>query len=202
MSAGRIRVILPAAGGSTRMGPVDKRLLAWRGACLLAGGVRRASILDAEPIVVLRPGDHAIRETLEELACVTVVNPDPDRGPVSSVAVGGAAAMERGASGVVVLLPDMPRVTPATLESVAKEFEAQGEDVVVTCDFGGTPAPPVALPARVLRTLTGLRGTVREALSAMGETPVSVPAPAAELFDVDTPSDWRELSSSERKRRA
>ncbi len=82
------------------MGPVDKRLLPWRGACLVAGGVRRASILDPEPIVVLRPGDHTVRETLDGLACITVVNPDPDRGPVSSVAVGGAAALERGAMGV------------------------------------------------------------------------------------------------------
>lgn len=175
------------------MGTVDKRLLPWRGACLLADAVRRAYTLDEVPIVVLRPGDRAVRVALDELAWETVVNPDPDRGPVSSVAVGGAVALERGARGVVVLLPDMPRVSAATLERVAKEFESQGEDVVVTCDYGGITAPPVALPLRVIRALVGLRGTVREALSAMEETRVSVPAPAAELVDVDTPSDWREL---------
>lgn len=193
LSDGRIRILLPAAGGSTRMGPVDKRLLPHRGASLLADGVRRASILDPVPIVVLRPGDREVRETLEEWACVTVVNPDPERGPVSSVAVGGAAALERGASAVIVLLPDMPCVSAATLERVAKEFESRWEDVVVTCDYGGIAAPPVALPVRVLRTLAGFRGTVRKALNAMDETRVSVPAPAAELLDIDTPSDWREL---------
>lgn len=58
MSERRIRVLRPAAGGSTRMGPVDRRILPHRGAILLANGVRRASILDPVPIVVLRPGDR------------------------------------------------------------------------------------------------------------------------------------------------
>lgn len=201
MSGHRIRVVLPAAGVSTRMGPVDKRLLPWRGACLLVDGVRRASILDPVPIVILRPEDHTIRETLDELACVAVVNQDAERGPVSSVAVGGAVALEQGARGVVVLLPDMPRVSAATLERVAQEFQSRGEDVVVTCDYGGIAAPPVALPVRVLRTLTGLQGTVRQALSAMGEKQVSVPGTAPELLDVDTPADWRELCAIPRERR-
>lgn len=191
---GGIRVIVPAAGASTRMGPVDKRLLPWHGASLLADGVRRAAILDPMPIVVLRPGDRAVRETLTGLACVTVVNPDPEWGPVSSVAVGGAAALQRGASGIVILLPDMPHVRAATLKRVAKEFGFLGEDVVVTCDYGGIAAPPVALPVRVINALAGLQGTVREALSALGEARISVPAPVEELLDVDTPADWRKLS--------
>lgn len=173
----RVVAILLAAGRATRFGG-DKmgadlagRPLAHHAADTLA------SIGFARLIAVGRtPFDHPRFEP--------IMNPAPERGQSSSIALGVAAAMRAAPDAILIALGDMPSITASHLRALLDAYTDGG---IVASASGGPPSPPAlfaATHASALCALTGDRGA-----RGLLETAVLVQTQGAILADVDTPAD-------------
>ena len=99
--------------------------------------------------------------------------------------------MEGGASGVLVLLGDMPFIPDAAIGAVLER--AAGDPArMVQAASGGELAHPVWLPARIgplVEVLDGDRG-VRSLVSGSGETVETVEVAREAAIDLDTPQEY------------
>ena len=124
-----------------------------------------------------------------------VVNPEPDAGIGSSLALAARIALEGDADGLLVLLADMPLVTSAYL----RELVGYPPPVVTRYPqwFYGVPA---VLSRSLMEEATHLQGNRgAQALLAAVHAPHFLEPPMEILFDVDTPED---LAEAERRLRS
>jgi molybdenum cofactor cytidylyltransferase len=110
--------------------------------------------------------------------------------PVLSGPVFGAA-VEAGASGVLVLLGDMPFLPYAAVTSVLAAAAANPGRIVQAV-HAGKPAHPVWLPARIADFVNRLQGDrgVRSLIDATDEEMIAVEVGGEAAFDIDTPQDF------------
>jgi len=180
-----------AAGAGRRFGmpkalvPFQGRLLVQRAAeTLAAAGV-------GTTVVVLGAQAERVRAAAPELAR-TVENPQWMTGMASSLRAGLAALAGTPAAAALVLLVDMPGVTPSAVRRIA-EFAAA--DVLAMGGYGERRGHPVLLGrdhwAGIARTATGDRGA-RDYLRAHHDLVQVVPVgDIADDADIDVPADLR-----------
>jgi molybdenum cofactor cytidylyltransferase len=186
--------IVLAAGASSRMGrpkallPLDTAGTTFaRAVCtaLAAGG--------AAPIVLVTRA--ALREPLvHDVPDVTlVVNPDPDRGQLSSL-LAGLAALERPAA-VLMTLVDVPLVRPSTVRALVDAWQATDAPLVRPV-HAGRHGHPVVFGAALLDALrradpaAGAKPVVR----AFGHASIDVAVDDPGVVeDVDTPEAYARL---------
>jgi molybdenum cofactor cytidylyltransferase len=179
----RTTVLLLAAGLSIRFGAGDKLLTPLRGKPLVAHAADLATALPFAARLAVVPEEDG------RLACLLggfrlVVNPNPAAGRESSLRLGLRAALDGGPEAVLVLLGDMPFVTPSHIERL--HAEADHARAAISSN-GRVRTPPVLIPASLGRkALEQNRVTVKEALGPVAE----VVAPEASLCDFDTPADF------------
>lgn len=113
------------------------------------------------------------------------VNPHPAGGLAGSLAAAARAAEARGSGALLVLLADMPLVTPSLLTRLVAT-----EGPAATDHGGGRPGVPALLPRALFGALLAACGD-RGAARLLAEVPgvVLVKPAAAELLDIDTPGD-------------
>jgi molybdenum cofactor cytidylyltransferase len=111
-----------------------------------------------------------------------VINPTPDAGLGSSLALAAQLALAGGREKLLVLLADMPLVTPAYLRELAASPAP-----TATRQPDGRAGVPALLDRKLLRKAARLTGD-RGAGSLLGEATLLDP-PAGMLRDVDTPQD-------------
>lgn len=142
----RVAAVVLAAGASTRMGR-NKLLLPLGNETVVRRAVRSAIDSGVDRVVVVL-GHEAddVRAQLEGLACERIVNPDHARGVGTSLHAGLRAVGDADAA--VVLLADMPFVTPDIIAGVVSRFRATGARLVLS-HYGDVQAPPT-LYARAL----------------------------------------------------
>lgn len=189
-----------AAGRSRRMGSPK----AWLDAggqpfvVRLLGSLRTAGV--ARCLVVAPVHDAAMQAVCDAHAAELLVNPDPERGMLSSIHIGLRALRTGGATAPAVdalfVAPvDCPRVQPQTLALLIAQFAATHAPIVVP-SHGGRRGHPVLFAARLFDELlqapldVGARAVVRAHTADRLEVPVD---DAAVLDDVDTPEDWARL---------
>jgi molybdenum cofactor cytidylyltransferase len=152
----RIGALVLAAGAGRRFG-ATKQLAALHGRPLLGHVVETiAGVPGLDRVVVVLGHDAAaVRAGVPELAGVDVVVADDwERGQSASVRAGVAALGDVDAA--VVLLGDMPFVTP---QVVAGVLDAAGDGVdAVQAVYGGAPRHPVLLTRRLLDRVDELAG--------------------------------------------
>lgn len=181
--------ILLAAGSATRMGH-NKLLLDLEGEPLVRRAARRALEGGLDPLlVVLGHEAELVREALSGLPCHFVQNPDWSQGQGTSVSA-GAGAVPPGAEAAVVLLSDMPFVDAAAIRAVTARWRETGAPLV-SCRYGGVPAPPTLYCRPLLAELQGGHGEGRgrEVVKRHGDRAAWVDLPAEALADVDVPGD-------------
>lgn len=173
------------AGGQ----PFVVRLLA----SLRTAGVTRC-------LVVAPVDDAAIQAVCDAHAAQLLVNPDPDRGMLSSIHI-GLRALRAGddaappVDALFVAPVDCPRVQPQTLALLMAQFAATQAPIVVP-SHGGRRGHPTLFAARLFDELlqapldAGARAVVRAHAADRLEVAVD---DAAVLDDVDTPEDWARL---------
>lgn len=190
--AGAAAVVL-AAGRSTRMGADNKLLLEIApGVPVVRRAVETALAAGFAPVWVVT-GHEAdeVRLALAGLDCHFIHNLAYSEGLSGSIRAGFRAAVDAGASGVVVLLGDMPFLPLEAIDAVlAAAADAPGSIVQAVHD--GRPAHPIWLPARIatlVETLSGDRG-VRGLVADGDETMVPVEVGPDAAFDLDTPMDY------------
>ena len=186
-----IAVIVLAAGASSRMGR-SKLLLELDGESLLRRAARCAAEAATGPaIVVLGADARRARRELDGLPCAAVEDARlTSRGMNGSLAA-GVRALPDGVRGAVVLLADMPLVTPAAVRALAERHRATGAPLVAT-RYGTELAPPVLYDRALLPALAAGGdgdGRGRELLRLHRARAEVVDASAAALLDVDVPAD-------------
>jgi molybdenum cofactor cytidylyltransferase len=184
-----IAAVILAAGAGHRLGGVAKALLLHRGASYLAAiaaTARSVGLADAV-VVVGRPFGAAVAAHAEQLGLRVQINPDPDRGMASSVALGFAALSEGPA-------------TADTLHRLIAALDGRTErsggeiEVVRPCHKGRRGHPPLIARALwpELVGSAGRAGGAREVVRASRLVDVEVDDPGV-LHDVDTPADREAL---------
>lgn len=175
---GRPKLLLPFGDG-TVVGSLVR--------ALREGGV-------AEILLVTAPGDEALRAWAAEAAVRTVVNPDPERGMLSSIREGIAWAPTY--QQVVICPADLPALRASTVAAV---IAAAGGHPLTVASYRGKRGHPLVVSPSLLPEIATLDPDVglRELLDHHPVHEVEVDDPGA-VRDVDTPEEYRELNGEER----
>jgi molybdenum cofactor cytidylyltransferase len=182
-----------AAGRSTRMGQKPKLLLPYGSSCVL--GCVLDAVLAApleRTFVVLGAWREAIEPFVLTYPVSVVVNPDFDRGMLSSVQA-GFRALPPGEGAVFVLPGDHPGVTPAVFARLLEARAESGAGLVVP-QFGGRGGHPLLVDLRFraeiagLDPAVGLRGLLAGHPGSVRRVPLEE---AGIVLDLDTPDDYR-----------
>lgn len=201
--------VLLAAGVSRRMG-TPKALLPWQGEPLVRHVARALREGGAERVAVVVGPDatgQAIADAIADLPGVfPLVNPNPERGMLSSVQAGMQEAA-RNLSKVTAWLVcpcDLPLLASDHVAAVLATWDGD-DQIIVVPTFGGKRGHPTLFgnywTTEILSrdaAQAGLNAVLAGHPDAVREAPV---ADAAVVRDADTPDEWRALleraSSSE-----
>jgi molybdenum cofactor cytidylyltransferase len=186
--------IVLAAGASTRMGRPKAFLPMTRGGTVLGrvlgtladAGVSPIFVVLREPIAV----SSAWSDPRADLVQV-VINPEPDRGQLSSLLCGIEAA---GAAvpGVVMTLVDVPLVRPATVAALLAAWDRDNAALVRPV-HNGRHGHPVIFGRALLDALAraDLTHGAKPVVRSFARHAVNVPVDdAGVLIDFDTPDEY------------
>jgi CTP:molybdopterin cytidylyltransferase MocA len=187
-------IVLPAAGASSRMRGRDKLLEEVDGTPVLLRQVQRALSTDLPVLVTLPPEYEDRAATLDAVAHRALETrrvPDAASGISASLRVSAYWAAERGLSGLMIVLPDMPDLTAEDIRAVAALHATHPRDVIRATDAEGRFGHPTLLPARLLPALVTLRGDAgaRDVIAREKMRPCPLGGTRATL-DLDTPEAW------------
>lgn len=186
--------VVLAAGRSTRMAPVNKLVADFGDAPVVRHAVDAATGAGLRPVIVVA-GHQADRvaSVLGGADVSLVHNPDFADGISTSVKA-GVAAVPGDARGAVILLGDMPGITPDILAGMLTAFDDAGGEKIIQPRYDGQPGNPVLWPRRLFAEFKGLIGDVgakpllkKHAEDVLG---VDVASPAIHM-DIDNPEDLR-----------
>ena len=179
---GRPKLLLPF-GASTIVGSLVQ--------ALRAGGV-------SEIVLVIAPGDEALRAWGETARVRIAVNPDPERGMLSSIvegiaALGGAAELARRGVPLLVAPADLPALSPATVSAVLRTALAEAYPLAVA-SYRGQRGHPLRISPELIPEIESLDLGIglRELLDRHPVREIEVDDPGA-VRDVDTPEEYRSL---------
>ena len=195
----RVAGIVLAAGSSVRMGR-NKLLLELGGETVVRRAVRTALAAGLDPVVVVTGHEReAVEAELHDLPCCPVYNDEHARGQHTSIRA-GVAAVDEGCTAAIVLLADMPFVTPAMLRTAAARHAESGAPLVVSRYGGDTTAPPILYGRRLFPELLRMdRRCGRQVVKRHRAEAVVVDWPLRAMRDLDRPSDYadarRELAA-------
>lgn len=183
--------VILAAGQARRMGPggSHKLLAEFDGTPLIrrtAETVLSASVSPA--VVVTGHRRREIEEALRGLDLRLRFNADYGSGMGSSLACGFRDEGLRDRDGVLVMLGDMPAVTPDHVERLVTAFCRHGGSAVVRASSDGHPGNPVIIPKALhdlMRNLSGDHGA-RSLIRQSALPVVDIDIGPAALLDVDT----------------
>jgi molybdenum cofactor cytidylyltransferase len=147
--------VLLAAGAGTRFGGGKLLYPLEDGLALAVHAARNLIAADIDHVIaVLRPGDFPLADLLSEEGCFVTFSPEARRGMGHSLAHGIATA--RDAAGWIVALADMPRVRPATIQSIKAKLVSGAAIAAPT--YRGERGHPVGFAAALRDALLGLSG--------------------------------------------
>lgn len=178
-----------AAGASVRMGR-NKLLLELDGETVVHRAARTADAAGLAPVVVVTGHERgAVEAALHGLRCRIVHNSEHAQGQHTSVGA-GIAALD-GPTAAIVILADMPFVTPDMLRALAERHAATGAPVVASRYGGETIAPPILYDRRLFGELTRMdRRCGRQVVKRHGADAVELDWPLERMRDLDRPSDY------------
>ena len=188
-----IGAVILAAGRGSRLGGVAKALIEHDGVSFLeriAGCCRQAGVARAV-VVVAEPFAEPVTARALELGLEVAVNPRPERGMASSVAVGFAHAGRWSEVDAALLWPvDHPRVTIETVSALVSRADPGAIVIPVAGDRGGHPALVGRDVWAELVSCGDLDGGAREVFRHNRERQIRVPVDDPGVIrDVDTPGD-------------
>ncbi|MEL6103666.1 MAG: nucleotidyltransferase family protein [Pseudomonadota bacterium] len=175
--------VLLAAGSSRRFGDADKLIAPLAGHPLVSHAARALSAVEPE-ILIAVTRTYQVAALLDGFDVVRLDNTKPAQ--ADSLRAGVARAIVLGASRAVVVLGDMPFVTPALIDMVISR--STGTTPAAATD-GKRPMPPACFPAACFSKLMAQSGD-RGAADLIKALPPSalVAAPSLALRDIDTPA--------------
>ena len=186
--------LLPAAGASRRMGR-PKLLLPFRGRPLIAAVVDALRAGGADTIVlVIAPEDEELRAWARQTGVDVAVNPEPERGMLSSIQE-GLAALPRDQ--ILLVSPaDLPNLRAESVAELLRRTIDVDAPLAVPVYQGKRGHPLAIAPALIPEILTldpgiGLKQLRDRHAAGLLEVPVDDPGV---VQDVDTPEDYDKLT--------
>lgn len=183
-----VAAIILAAGLGSRFGKAPKLLTEWRGKPLVRHVADAALAARVSPVLaVVGHRGEEVGAALSGFDLKLVPNSAYAEGLSTSLKA-GFAALPLGYDGAVILLGDMPLVTPALIDGLVQAWRRQGEAVAAVPTHAGRRGNPVLLarsltPEIALLTGDGGAGPLLRSQTYVLEWPVDDPAI---LQDVDT----------------
>lgn len=183
--------LLPAAGASRRMG--RPKLLLPFGESTLVGSVV-AALRDGgveQVILVIAPGDADLRAWAEKEGVTVAVNPDPDRGMLSTLQE-GVAALGRTDVLLLVTPADLPNLRAETVALLLRRMRETGAPLALPRHHGKRGHPLVIAPKLIpeigtLDPAIGLKQLRDRHEAELLEVEVE---DTGVVEDVDTPEDY------------
>lgn len=192
--APKIACIILSGGASRRMGS-PKALLRFQNETFLDRIIRAFSAV-CDPVIVV-VGEHAdqIRSGIERGGEVLfAVNPDPERGMLSSLQC-GLALVPSEAEAAMFLPVDHPHLEISTIETLAARFRADHAPVTVPT-YAGEHGHPVCVARPLVAELLALATDAKPSDVIHRHVPqtvyVEVSDPAV-VTDIDDPSAYADL---------
>jgi molybdenum cofactor cytidylyltransferase len=199
MLRGGIAAVILAAGKSSRMGS-NKLVLEINGRPMLRHVAEAAIASRARPVVAVLGNDSAaVATTLEGLDIVLLENPDFRDGLSASIRI-GIAALPETVAGALILLGDMPAISPGLIDRVIEAFDGSGGSICVAT-HNTQRGHPVLFARRYfpeflkLEGDVGARGVIETHADYVLEIETEDDGP---LVDIDTPdalAEFRALRS-------
>ncbi len=186
--------IILSGGASRRMG-TPKALLQFRGETFLDRLIRTFTAVCNPVIVVV--GEHAdkIRSGILRGADVLfAVNPDPERGMLSSLQC-GLALVPADADAAMFLPVDHPHLQISTIETLAAQFQADRAPVIVPT-HAGERGHPVCIARPLINELLALPPDAKASdviHRHVAQTSYIEVADPAVVTDVDDPAAYADL---------
>ncbi|MDE2870835.1 MAG: nucleotidyltransferase family protein [Gemmatimonadota bacterium] len=188
-----VAAVVLAAGASTRMGR-NKLLLELDGETVVRRAVRTAIAAGLSPVVVVT--GHAcgkVAGQLRGLGCSNVHNDRYVEGTHTSVAA-GIGAVGEGCGAAVVILADMPFVTPAMLRTLVDTYREARPPLVASRYGGSVNAPPILYDRRLFGELRRMDARCgREVVRRHLHEAIEVEWSAEAGRDLDRPDDYRRI---------
>lgn len=187
--------IVLAAGRSSRFG--RPKALAAAGETTFITQILRvlAEAGVPETVVLARPADTALFDEVEKSggSARIVVNPDPDRGQLSSLVTALDAIDRPGNDGAIVLLVDMPLVSSSVIRRVIDAARLSSAPIVRAA-YGGRHGHPVVFKRETFDALRRADPSIgaKAVVHAMRADDVEVHDRGV-VEDVDTPEDYQRL---------
>ncbi|MBI4544592.1 MAG: nucleotidyltransferase family protein [Gemmatimonadetes bacterium] len=189
----RVAAVVLAAGSSTRLGR-NKLLLELNGQSLVRRTVRRVLEAGLDPVIVVL-GHDAERTASEvaDLRCRCAVNPDHARGVHTSLRT-AIAEVPPDARAAVIVLADMPFVTPEMVRTLVERYRTENAPLVVS-EYGGVNAPPILYDHSLFAELLEAEGVGcgKHVVQRHRAEAVSVSWPVEALADLDTAEDYERI---------
>jgi molybdenum cofactor cytidylyltransferase len=199
--APNIAAIVLAAGLSSRMG-TNKLLAPLGDKPLLRHAVEAAVASEASPVIVVTGNESAETEAaLAGLDVRFVHNHDFARGLSTSLKA-GIAAVPADCDGAIVLLGDMPGISPALVSRLIAAFSPEDGRAICVAAHGGKRGNPVLWARRFFADIEALSGDIgaRHLIAANEELVCEVEAgDDAPLTDIDTPDALQAYRSRQPK---
>ncbi|MDR3409296.1 MAG: nucleotidyltransferase family protein [Methylovirgula sp.] len=191
----RIAAIILAAGRSTRFGETPKVLAALDGEPLVRHVAEAALASRARPVlVVVGPAAERVRAALNDLEVEIVPAADFEKGLSHSLRA-GLASVPQEADGAVVLLADMPRVSPKLIDHLIDSFAAAEQPSAVVPVYRNRRGNPVVLGRKLFAAASALEGDVGARAILGPDAILCLVDDEAVSADIDTQEDLRRLST-------
>ncbi|HMN87775.1 MAG TPA: molybdopterin-binding/glycosyltransferase family 2 protein, partial [Bauldia sp.] len=153
-----VRGIVLAAGLGRRMGGPNKLVATIAGKPIVRHAVEAALAAGLASVTVVTGHEEgAVRAALAGLDVTFVHNPDHAEGLSTSMRT-GIAALPAETDAAIILLGDMPGITPAAIARLAGAFDPAAGALVVVPTFEGKRGNPVVWSARYFPELLAVHG--------------------------------------------
>ena len=180
MRAGDVAVALLAAGKGRRFGS-DKLLAPIHGIPMGLHIARTLNKFDFAARFAVCGLGAPLEAEFERLGFQTLINENPQRGQASSLHIAVRAAERTNAQALLVVLADMPFVTPEHIQSVINI------GALAASHDGSAAMPPALFPRAYWPSLSAAQGD-RGGRALLSGAKI-VHAPPSELRDIDVAAD-------------
>ena len=184
----RIAGVVLAAGTSSRMGR-NKLIEKVRGKALVRHAVDTALASRLDPVLVVTGHEAAKTGAALGGAPVTLVHNSDYREGLSTSLRRGIAAVPESCDGAMVILGDMPGISPALIDRLIAAFDPAANRAICVATAHGHRGHPVLWSRAFFREIAGLTGDrgARELLEAHAGQSTEIEAgDDAPLTDIDT----------------
>lgn len=193
--AGKLGIVLLAAGASTRLGK-PKQLLLYEGNTLFQNGVQVAIDSGVKPIVaVLGANALLLMKQIKNEAVQLVINKNWQEGIASSIRCGLEKLLEicPGATAAIIMVCDQPFVTPKLMNDLAANYLETGKPIIAS-KYENILGTPALFDQTIFAALLALKGDIGAKKIIMEHVDLvsAVEFPMGNI-DIDTGNDYDKL---------